>query len=137
MQAVDLYDAGIHFQSRQLDTRLDRTLDQPRRHRRTNDDAEVSASSHERVNNLDRARCVAEAVAGNIEDEGSTGVQRGFYDRSTIVLRSNQPRQPFVGFVKRAGNFERSMGAAGGACSAASASSSFGKPSSWSVNNSE
>jgi hypothetical protein len=75
-QAVDLHDTGVDDHRRQLDTSMRRTLDQPRRHRRTDDDTEIGTEIDQRVDDFNRAGGVAETMPADIKDYCSAIVQR-------------------------------------------------------------
>ena len=70
-QAVDLHDAGVRFERLHIDRRgmgiADRREEPPRRGG-PNDDARVRLPCQQCSNELDRARRVAEAVAGDVEE---------------------------------------------------------------------
>ena len=124
-QAVELHHAGIDFGRRQYDACARRALHQPRRHRRSDDHAQSGPAIDQCVDDFDGSGRVAEAVAGNIENDRSQ-----YRSDSYVQTDVRQPRHPLVGRVKRAGSLARSIGAEGGVSSMTSASSSFGNPSS-------
>ena len=113
--AVQLDDPGIHFDRRQFHSGSRRSRDQPWSHRGSDDDVEIRTTIDQRVDDFDRAGSVAEAMAGNVENDRPTVVQRTVL--GWFYVTGSLPRHPFVGRVKRAGNLPRSIGDAGG-CSA-------------------
>ena len=88
MKTVQLDDAGIDFDRDMLDAGAHRARHQPRRYGRTDDDPEVWSAIDQCVDDFDRPGSMTKAMAGDIENDRSSVVQRGFYGGSTGVLRT-------------------------------------------------
>ena len=91
MEAIDLSDAGVGFEMVILDFkrdpgRPDSQIEQPLRRTRANDDSNIGPTGEQRIDDFDVAGSMSEAVARNIEDEGS---QRRFF---TVVLDDGSSR---------------------------------------------
>ena len=74
-KAVDLDHAGVRLAGQPLDRPADRAVEQPRGRRRAHDRrAAAGATLAQRIDDGDLAHGVAEAVAGDVEEDGGHGV---------------------------------------------------------------
>ncbi len=87
MQAVQLHHTGIDFNGRQLHTWSRGARDQPRRDRRSNDDAKIRTTLDQRVDDFYRARGMTESMSGDVEDDRST-MFNGVHDVLRTVNRA-------------------------------------------------
>ncbi len=108
VQAVDLHDAGVRFDRPHLDVRRRRRSKQPERHGRADDEPRVRPPRGQLCQQLDAARGVAEAMAGNIEDDrhGFKGRVTVAKDRRSRLQRTRRSRCKGLA-VRLRGPFER------------------------------
>ena len=108
-EAVDLDDAGVALERVEVDRPRERQVEQPLRRRRADGDRHVRRHAPERVEHLDVAGGMAEAVAGDVEDD---------HDGTKDVGRGCEPwtRTPAKPFDAQSASFGRQRWFIGGQC---------------------